>query len=313
MSSPVESAPRTRLYLSYATVSIVWGSTYLAIRVGVLEMPPFWMAGMRLLIAGLILITYALLKGHRLPKDIRTWGWLILSGVLILGIALGGMFWAEQYLDSGLAAFMACMSPLMMALYGSIGSEGDRLSPKILFGLVVGLAGVAILIDPQWTTVAGRNSFIAVLVIAIGSHAWSGGSVMAKRTLKDVPPLISSAIHSMAGAFFLLLLDLLIRGGSWPHAPARAWWSLGYLIVFGSVIAYSAYIYLITHMAPAKAGTFTYFNPVIAVILGWLVLHETITLRILLGGSVILLGLFIVRRSKLKPRSISIKAQEPLA
>ena len=313
MPSPAESAPRTRLYLAYATVSIVWGSTYLAIRIGVLEMPPFWMAGMRLLIASLILFAFALIRGHRLPNDIRIWGWLLLSGILILGIALGGMFWAEQYLDSGLAAFLACMSPLMMALYGSIGTEGDHLSVKLLLGMIIGLAGVAILVDPHWTTVAGRNSLIAVLVIAIGSHAWSGGSVMAKRTLKEVPPLVSSAVHSMAGALFLLFLDLVTRGGSWPHAPARAWWSLGYLIIFGSVIAYSAYIYLITHMAPAKAGTFTYFNPVVAVILGWLVLHEPITPRILLGGSVILLGLFIIRRSELKPRSIFLKAQEPFA
>ena len=120
-----------RVWIAYAIVSTVWGSTYLAIRVGVLEMPPFWMAGARLCIAGVILLLVALAAGRRLPADAATWGWLLLTGILILGVALGGMFWAEQHLESGLAALLACTSPLLMALYGAVGARGDRLSLRI--------------------------------------------------------------------------------------------------------------------------------------------------------------------------------------
>ena len=313
MHAPAGTAPRARVYLAYAIVSIVWGSTYLAIRVGVQEMPPFWMAGTRFLVAGMIIGAYALLKGHRLPSDLRTWGWLVLSGMLILGVAVGGMFWAEQYLDSGLAALLACLSPLLMALYGSLGREGDRLTLLLVGGLVIGLLGVGILVDPAWTTGAGRFSLYAVLVIIVGGNAWSGGSVMAKRTLKEVSPLVSSAIHSLAGAAFLLILDIIFYGGSWPSASPWAWISLGYLTLFGSVIAYSSYVSLLTHMAPAKAGTFTYINPVVAVFLGWLVLDEAVSLRIILGGVVILLGLFMVRRSKVQPKLMTPEAREPIS
>jgi len=307
------TAPRGRVYLAYAIVSVVWGSTYLAIRVGVQEMPPFWMAGVRLLVAGILLGGYALLTGQRLPRNLRTWGWLLLSGVLILGIALGGMFWAEQHIESGLAALLACLSPLLMALYGSMGSEGDRLNMLLVGGLVIGLVGVGILVDPNWIIGPGRAPLYAVAVILVGANAWSGGSVLAKRTLKEVAPLVSSAVHSLAGGVFLLLLDLSVRGGRWPQASVQSWISLAYLVVFGSIIAYSAYIYLITHMSPARAGTFTYINPVVAVFLGWLILSEQITWRIVLGGSVILLGLFIVRRSKLEPRRLIEQAQEPIS
>lgn len=313
MVTPPGTAPRGRVYLAYAIVSIVWGSTYLAIRVGVQEMPPFWMAGVRLLVAGILLGGYALLTGQRLPRDLRTWGWLLLSGVLILGLALGGMFWAEQHIDSGLAALLTCLSPLLMALYGSMGSEGDRLNILLVGGLVIGLVGVGILVDPNWITGPERAPLYAVAVILVGANAWSGGSVLAKRTLKEVAPLVSSAVHSLAGGVFLLLLDLLVRGGRWPQASAQSWASLAYLIVFGSIVGYSAYIYLITHMAPARAGTFTYINPVVAVFLGWLILSEQITWRIVMGGSVILLGLFIVRRSKLEPRRLIEQAREPIS
>jgi len=301
-----------RVWIAYAVVSVVWGSTYLAIRVGVLELPPFWMGGIRLVTAGTILLAIALLTGRRLPRDAASWGWLVLTGILILGVALGSMFWAEQHLESGLAALVACVSPLLMALYGSIGPRGDRLTARIMAGLLIGLAGVAILVDPAWARTGGAAPFIAVGVIIASSNAWSGGSVLAKRKLEKVGPLVSSAIHSLVGGVFLLLLDLILRGGSIPAASGRAWAALAYLTVFGSVIAYSAYVYLVRHMEPARAGTFTYINPVIAVLLGALLLGEAITWRVLLGGAVILAGLVLVRRSKLVPRADAL-LKEPAA
>ncbi len=301
-----------RVWIAYAVVSVVWGSTYLAIRVGVVEMPPFWMAGVRLVTAGVILLAIALASGRRLPREASAWGWLVLTGVLILGFALGGMFWAEQHLESGLAALLACVSPILMALYGSLGPRGERLTPRIVIGLLIGLAGVAILVDPGWAHMDGAVPYVAVGVILAGSNAWSGGSVLAKRKLTAVSPLLSSAIHSLAGGIFLLLVDLVLRGGSIPAAPGRAWVALAYLTLFGSVIAYSAYLYLVTHMAPARAGTYTYINPVIAVLLGTLILNEAITWRIVLGGVVILGGLALVRRARLRPRG-ALLVEEPAA
>lgn len=292
---------RARLYLAYAIVSVVWGSTYLAIRVGVLQMPPFWMAGMRFFTAGVLLGAFALLRRVPFPTDARTWGWMVLTGVLVLGVAVGGMFWAEQYIDSGLAALLAGMSPIFMALYGSIGSEGDRVSPGLMGGLLIGLAGVAVLVDPDWASAAGTGPFLSVLVILVGAQAWCGGSVLAKRKLRGVSSLVSSAVHAASAGVFLLLLDLVTRSGPLPAASTAAWLSLAYLVIFGSVIAYSAYVYLVAHMAPARAGTYSYLNPIVALFLGWLILSEPVTPRLLVGGAVILSGLWLVRRSRLEP------------
>ncbi|MFC1499881.1 EamA family transporter [Candidatus Zixiibacteriota bacterium] len=308
---------RVRILIAYTTVSIVWGSTYLAIRIGVEEVPPFWMAGIRLIAAGIILLCIALYRRNRFPKSIGEWGWLALTGTLILGIAIGGMFWAVQHIDSGLAALLACFSPLLMALYGSIGSEGDRLDPVIIFGLLTGLAGIAVLVDPRWSVEASSMPFIAVVVILIGANAWSGGSVLSKRRLRNTPPLVSASIHSLSGGLFLLGIDLLLRRGPLPPISAVAWGSILYLVIFGSVIAYSAYIYLVKNLPPAKAGTFTFINPIVAVFLGWLVLDEPVTLRLLLGGLIIFGGLLLVRRSRTGqkppvPMSGSGRVEKPL-
>jgi len=289
---------RTQIWIAYTTVSLVWGSTYLAIRIGVQEVPPFWMAGVRLVAAGVILWGIALYRGNRFPRTFREWGWLTLTGTLILGVAIGGMFWAVQYLDSGMAALLACFSPLLMALYGSIGADGDRLDPSILFGLLVGLVGIAVLVDPHWSIGSASMPLIAVAVILVGANAWSGGSVLSKRRLKDIPPLVSASIHSLSGGLFLLGIDLLTRHEPLPRISGVAWASILYLVIFGSVIAYSAYIYLVTHLPPAKAGTFTFINPVVAVFLGWLILDEPVTGRLLIGGLIIFVGLMLVRRSR---------------
>lgn len=294
---------RFRVYLAYAIVSVVWGSTYLAIRVGVQEMPPFWMASIRFLLAGTVLGCWALFRGVSLPREASVWGWMVLTGLLILGVAVGGMFWAEQFIDSGLAALLAGMSPLFMALYGSLGRQGDRLSPALMFGLVIGLLGVAVLVDPAWSGTSARYMYLAVLVILLGSQAWSGGSVLAKRRIRGVSSLLSSAVHALSAGVFLFLVDLAVRGGAWPRASLQAWLALGYLALFGSIIAYSAYVYLVNHMAPARAGTYSYINPVVAVFLGWLILDEPVTWRLVVGGLIILTGLFLVRRARLGVRT----------
>jgi drug/metabolite transporter (DMT)-like permease len=301
MSDPTPASLRSRLYLAYAIVALVWGSTYLAIRVGVRELPPFGMAGLRFLTAGIVLALWARLTGTRFPRGAAAWGWGVLTGVLVLGVAVGGMVWAEVHIESGMADLLAGMSPIFMAFYGSLGTQGDRLSAGLWAGLFIGFAGLAILVGPVGGT-SGGVPLAPVLVILVGTQAWCGGSVLATRKLKGVPPLATSAIHHLAAGIFLLAGDLLLRGFSWPRVSPAAWLSLAYLVLFGSVIAYSAYFFLITHLPPARAGTYSYINPVVAVFLGWLVLTETVTLRVVVGGLVILTGLFLVRRARLSRR-----------
>ncbi len=301
MPEPVPAAPRARIYLAYTIVSVVWGSTYLAIRVGVQEMPPFWMAGLRFLSAGLLLALWARATGTPFPRDLASWGWGMLTGILVLGVAVGGMFWAEQYIESGMAALLAGLSPIFMAFYGSMGREGDRLSTGLWLGLLVGFAGLAVLVWPAGGP--ARVPLLPLAVIVVGAQAWCGGSVLSKRRLRHVSPLAASTIHLLAAGLFLLLFDLVLRGGAWPRVSATAWLSLAYLILFGSVIAYSAHIYLITHLAPARASTYSYLNPVVAVFLGWLVLGEAVTWQVVIGGLVILGGLSLVRRSRILPRT----------
>jgi len=301
MPEPTPAAPRSRVYLAYTIVALVWGSTYLAIRVGVQELPPFGMAGLRFTAAGIVLTLWALLSGIPFPRQAADWGWAVLTGVLVLGVAVGGMFWAEVHIASGLAALLAGLSPIFMAFYGSLGAGGDRLSAGLWVGLLIGFAGLAILVGPIGSA-PGEVPLAPVLVILVGTQAWCGGSVLATRKLKGVPPLATSAIHNLSAGLFLLAGDFLLRGSAWPRVSPAAWFSLVYLVVFGSVIAYSAYYYLITHMPAARAGTYSYINPVVAVFLGWLILGEAVTWRLVTGGLVILAGLFLVRRARLTRR-----------
>jgi drug/metabolite transporter (DMT)-like permease len=283
---------RLRVAIAFATVYFVWGSTYLAIRVGVLRLPPLLFAGTRFLAAGLLLAAYARLAHQRLPRSAREWRTVAVAAVFLLVGANGLVVWGEQWVPSNQAALLAAATALWLAGLGTLGTDGERLSVQRLIGLVTGFVGVAILVWPRrGFSIEHLGAQLAILAAGL---SWAAGSIYIKRAKPVTPPLMSAAMQSLvAGA--------LLTGAGLADGEAARWvWdrqallALAYLVVFGSCLAYAAYVWLLHEVSPAALGTYAYVNPVVAVILGALILNESFSGAQFLGMLVVLFGVVLV-------------------
>lgn len=291
---------RWKVILSFAAVYIIWGSTYLAIRVGVQELPPALFAGARFAVAGVLLALYARLSGQKFPTDLHEWRTLAVTALFMLVCANGLVVWGEQWVPSNQAALIVATTALWLAGFGILGSQGQQLSRHTMLGLAIGFFGAALLLLPQNDFTL--ENFWAQFAVFMAAPAWAAGSIYAKRSKLTTPPLMIAAMQSLvAGVVFCGI-------GLASHETARWNWStdamvsLAYLIVFGSCIAYAAYIWLLHEVSPALLGTYAYINPVIAVALGWLFLGETLNGTQLAGMVVILLGVVLV--STARPKAV---------
>ena len=282
------SALKGRALVAYLIVCVFWGSTYLAIRIGVGVLPPFLFAGLRFLVAGVLLAGVALAFGDHLPRRPADWGTLAIVGVLLLGGGNAFVVWAEQYTASGVASLFVVTVALWMAFFDAVipGGTGD-LNWRVVLGLVTGFVGTALLIgaSPRELLHADLRGPVA---LTCASASWSLGSVYAKRHPTESSPYIGAAVQMIVGGAVVALAGSLL--GEWRawHLSARGAAAIAYLVVFGSILGYSAYVYALRHASPTVVGTYAYVNPVIAVFLGWLLLHEPITARTLVATSLIL-------------------------
>ncbi len=282
------SALKGRALVAYLIVCVFWGSTYLAIRIGVGVLPPFLFAGLRFLVAGVLLAGVALAFGDHLPRRPADWGTLAIVGVLLLGGGNAFVVWAEQYTASGVASLFVVTVALWMAFFDAVipGSTGE-LNWRVMLGLVTGFVGTALLIgaSPRELLHADLRGPVA---LTCASASWSLGSVYAKRHPTESSPYIGAAVQMIVGGAVVALAGSLL--GEWRvwHLSARGAAAIAYLVVFGSIVGYSAYVYALHHASPTVVGTYAYVNPVIAVFLGWLLLHEPITARTLVATSLIL-------------------------
>ena len=282
------SALKGRALVAYLIVCVFWGSTYLAIRIGVGVLPPFLFAGLRFLVAGALLAGVALAFGDHLPRRPADWGTLAIVGVLLLGGGNAFVVWAEQYTASGVASLFVVTVALWMAFFDAVipGGTGD-LNWRVVLGLVTGFVGTALLIgaSPRELLHADLRGPVA---LTCASASWSLGSVYAKRHPTESSPYIGAAVQMIVGGAVVALAGSLL--GEWRawHLSARGAAAIAYLVVFGSILGYSAYVYALRHASPTVVGTYAYVNPVIAVFLGWLLLHEPITARTLVATSLIL-------------------------
>lgn len=296
---------RLKVAAAFAIVYLVWGSTYLAIRVGVMELPPALFAGARFLAAGVLLLAYARLKGQDWPTGAREWRTIAIVAVLLLVTANGLVVWGEQWVASNQAALIVASTALWIAGLGALGPSGEPLDRRAIGGLAVGFVGVAVLLDPP--TAFGRELFLGQLAIVGASISWASGSIYARRVRPRTPPLMSAAWQSLVAGLILMGLGL-------AHGEAPRWqWTLAstasllYLIVFGSCLAYAAYVWLLHEVKPAALGTYAYVNPAVAVVLGWWLLDEQLDARQLLGMVVVLAGVVLV--STARPRAV-VTAEE---
>lgn len=285
---------RWKIALAFFAVYVCWGMTYLAMRIAVVDIPPHLMSGARFLVAGLMLYAWARLRGQGPPTPAQWRAATVIGAFLLLG-GNASVAWAEQRVPSGLAAVLIAVAPIWM-----VGLEwargGSRPRKRVIAGLLLGLAGVGLLVssrDSPGTTVDPVGA--AILILASASWAW--GSVLSKSAPLPDAPFLATSMEMIAGGV-LLLLTAAVAGQFNGFNPARvsasAAWAWGYLVVFGSLVGFTAYIWLLGVTSIAKAGTYAYVNPIVAVLLGWAILHEPVTMRMLLAAGVILLGVALV-------------------
>jgi drug/metabolite transporter (DMT)-like permease len=298
-AAPTQPASTVLIVLAFAAVYLIWGSTYLAIKYAIGTLPPFLMAATRFLIAGALLFTWARLNGSNFgPRPKQQWcRALIIGGLLLLG-GNGGVTWAERYLSSGLAALLVATEPLWLVMWSWI-SGGPRPNLKVVLGLIMGLAGVALLVSGSFggSHSGGMMSLIGAGVVVASAMSWAGGSVYSiHRPVQTSAPL-ASGMQMLAGGTLLLLMGLFTGEFSGLDLKQASWLSLGallYLTVFGSIVAFTAYSFLLRNVSPARAATYAYVNPVVAVLLGWAIASEPITLRTVIAAAVIVTSVVLI-------------------
>jgi drug/metabolite transporter (DMT)-like permease len=294
---------------AFAIVCVVWGTTYLAIRVAVETIPPLLLTSMRFVIAGLVMFAIARFRGEQIPRRGSTIANLVLVGVLMVCVGNLAVVWAEQWVPSGLAALFVGTAPFWMALIELFRTGGERADARSVVGMLIGFAGVAMLVTPKGAGGAYDVHFIVgALVMQLGSLAWQLGSVRGKYYLKEVPLLMSASLQMLFGGILVGIVGLLIGEPSRLTFTPRTFFALAYLTIFGSIIAYSAYVYALAHMRTSQSSLYAYVNPVVAVILGWLILHEELTWLSVVAMCVILAGVALVQTAGMRRRRLPVPA-----
>jgi drug/metabolite transporter (DMT)-like permease len=288
--------PAWKTLLAFAIIYFVWGSTFLAIRVGVHEVPPFLFAAMRFLVAGGVLAGWMLAKGERIPNG-RQWGSVLLIAVLIFVLDYGMLFWAEQRVPSGVAAVMMATIPVFMALSEIVFLGTQRLTARLAFALLVGIGGVVVLMSHSLNLGGAAIDTTGAVALIIGSLSWSVASVLTRRLPLPESKVMSSGAQMLSGGVLLVVVAAAL--GEFrrfhPASVSRgAWFALVYLIVAGSIIGFTAYVWLIHHESPTKVGTYAYVNPVVAVLLGYFVGGEALGLRTVLGSAFVLISVVVI-------------------
>lgn len=310
-SSPVVSSRsagrrhRVTVAFCFLAIYLIWGSTYLAIRYAVEGIPPLYTAGFRHLFAGSILLAWCLAKRLR-----PTWAQIrasIIIGVFFFLIGHGALHWAEQKVPSGLASLLIASEPIWVFLLSAAAAKEWHWNPSLLTGSLLGLGGVGLLVGRSaLTSVPGM--FVSSLAVVISALSWSIGVVYSRRSHLSGNPLLLSALSLLAGSAQLLLVGTIAgeyRGFFLTSVSPRSWLSLGYLIAFGSVVAFTAYNWLMEHYSPTLVATHTFINPIVAVLLGWLLAGEAVTFNVLLSAAMVVSAVILVDRGMSRlPRRI---------
>lgn len=287
---------RAKVIFSFAAIWLIWGATYLAIRYAVETIPPLYTAGIRHLTAGTILLLYCSYKRLR-----PTWAQVRASVVIGAFFFLGGhgsLHWAETRIPSGLASLLVASEPIWVFLMICAVTRNWRMTPSLVAGISLGFAGVAVLLRSSITS-SGTGMFTGAVATIFGAVSWGAGVVYSRRSHLSGHPLLLSALSLLAGAGQLLIVGTLLgewRGFSFANVSLRSWLGLGFLILFGSVIAFTAYNWLLEHFSATLVTTHTFINPVVAVLIGWLAAGERLTLATWVATVMIVGAVVLVQR-----------------
>ena len=292
----MEKPRRVALLAAFFAIYVVWGSTYLGIRYAVETIPPLIVAGVRHIVAGSFLLGWACVRGYR--PTLREWRASAILGVLYFVIGHGTLHWAETVVPSGWAALLIASEPIWIAVMAAAVSHGERLTGKTIIGLLLGIAGVALLVGAE-TASGQRSGIIGSVAILIGTVSWSVGVIYSRTSSLPGNAPARAGMPEIVGSLILLILAGFTGEYSQLHistVTSRSALSLLYLIIFGSIIAFSAYTWLLEHVSPTLVSTHTYVNPVIAVLMGWLWAGEVINMRVLGAGVLTLVAVFLISR-----------------
>ena len=296
---------RLRVLAAFAAIYLIWGSTYLGIRIAIETLPPLLTAGLRFIIAGPLL--YALVRKSGVPRPTGAqWRAAAIVGVLLLLGGNGLVTWAEERVSSGLAALLVATVPLWMVLLDWLFLRGERPAGKVFLGLVLGLIGIILLIGPTDLLGEHRVDLIGVAMMLLAALSWAIGSLYTRRAPLPDAPLLGTGMEMVAGGVLLLLASGV--KGEWAQidlatVSLRSWLALGYLTLMGSIVAFTAYTWLLRVSTPARVATYAYVNPVVAVVLGWAIGGEVLTGQMLLAAAIIILAVVVITAGRAKKSS----------
>jgi len=283
-------------WAAWVTICVVWGTTYLAIRVALDSFPVLLLAGLRWLSAGVLLAGVSVISGRRLPGP-RLWGSLALLGFLMNVVGNGFVVWAEQFVPSGLTAVVVASVPFWSVAVEAWLAAGERMGAVALLGLVLGFLGIVILVWPEVAAGGrqGRAMLLGVAALQVACLGWALGTSYTKRHPLATDPLAAATIQMLFSGAMLLALGT--AAGEWPdlHVTPRSLAAMAYLVLAGSALAYTAYMYAVAHLPISTVALYAYVNPLIAVVLGWLLLGEPFTMRIVVASGLVLSGIAVVR------------------
>jgi len=290
------AALKGKALIAYLIVCVFWGSTYLAIKIGVTELPPFLFGGLRFLVAGLILLAVARALGDPLPRK-NDWRTLAIVGLLLLAGGNAFVVWSEQYVASGIASIFVVTVAMWTALFDAIIPGGSsELNWRVVAGLLLGFLGTLLLVGATPAEILAADKR-GPLALTMASASWSLGTVYAKRHPTQASPYMGAAFQMIVGGGAVALVGTML--GEWAswHLSTRGIGAIAYLVVFGSILGYSAYSYALRHASATIVGTYAYVNPVIAVLLGWLLLHEPVGPRTFIAMGMILVAVVWIQFS----------------
>jgi drug/metabolite transporter (DMT)-like permease len=306
--NPLRWSHRAKLIAAFATLYVVWGSTYLAIRIGLrADLPPALFAGSRLVPAGILLLAFAKWRGRRLRIPLDQYRIVATVGLFLLVGGMYSTFLSERTIPSGLAALIVALLPLWVALAESFIPGMERPSARGYLGLVIGFAGLGVLMAPRLTGISGsREELFGMGLQILGTWLWTAGSIISKRKPVEVDSLVATGYEMLTAGAVLLGIGTVF--GEWPRfvLTPGGFGALVYLIVMGSCVAFTAFVWLLRNAPASKVMTYAYVNPVIAVFLGWLVLREPLDLWVAAGMAVIVFGVALTTSAPTRPASLAV-------
>jgi len=289
---------KIRILIAFAALYLVWGSTYLGIRFAIESIPPFLMAGMRFLLAGVSMFAIAWSQGAY-KSSWASWRVSLIVGACLLLAGNGGVTISEQYIDTGLAALIVAIVPIYIVILSWATGMTPRPAPIVWLGLVGGFIGVGILLGPalRFSSNGGRHPAIGMSILLVSSFIWSAGSLYSRSAKHAASPFLTAAQQMLCGGLLLLLAGIVTGELRSFHPRSISMLSLGsfiYLVIIGAVVGYTAYIWLLRHCDPAKVATYAYVNPIVAVLLGAAFAGETLSVRVLIAGALIIGSVAVV-------------------